>query len=121
MVLYLPTFNLVASVWNTGNTPSGGPADATDIPCQLFIASKISTDMEYGTPWAWNPAILVRLPISENAAANSGQIFEIPQGSARYYRKRWVDVIHQGFANEYWCALVVQCDNTGVDVARDVF
>lgn len=120
MVLFLPTFNLVASVWNAGNSPSSGPADATDIPCQLYIDSRAGVDLQYGSPLAWTPPCWIRFPIAEVAAASSGIIYEVPQGSARYYKKRWVEVIHSGFPNEYWGCLVAQCTDTGTEDARDV-
>ena len=117
-VPYLPVFNLLARYWTGGFTPATGPPAAANIPSQLYLPTKGLLDIEYDTAWAWQPPLWLRLPSIEVVAAQQGYIWEIPQLSGLYYHKRWVDLAHQGFPNEYWQLLVAQCDDTGVEVTR---
>jgi len=60
------------------------------------------------------------MPTSETSVFVSGQVFEVPAESGRYYRARFKERMHQGFPNEYLIVVVVQCNNAGVPLIRDI-
>jgi len=108
----LPVFNLRMSVWTGGHTPSADPADATDIPCQLYVLSKLATEMRPSFPDLYNPPIMIREQLGVYSPV-VGDIFEVATGDADYYKARWVQVFHKGFPNAYIGVLVEQCQADG--------
>lgn len=102
----LPDFNLVGDHWFHPRTPAMGVADEVDIPCQLYL-------------WYGNPInqfnLTIRIPKGSSALMVFGDMWEIPQGSGRYYRVNSVGIIHQGFPNEYWISSGPQTDQFGTN------
>jgi len=60
------------------------------------------------------------MPVAAAGPWVSGQVFEVVGGSGRYYRARWKDRVHYGFPNEYLVAIVVQCNEDGLPLIRDI-
>jgi len=120
MAYTTPVFNLTCDVWDAGNNPSLGPADWTGVACQFYIYSRHSTDINPCELELYTPVVQVRLPIAAAGPWVSGQIFEVEAGSGRYYRARWKDRVHYGFVNEYLVAIVVQCNDEGLPLIRDI-
>jgi len=116
----VPVFNLFADVWNAGNTPAGGAPDFENVPVQLYISSRGTFDVQPCEMEQFTPPIWVRIPISEIAIWTSGQIWEVPAETGRYYRARFKDVMHYGFSNQYLFAIVVQCNSEGIPLIRDI-
>jgi len=111
----LPTFNLTMNVWASGSgyPPNAGPPDYSGKPCQKYIHSRVYTDTSPGTWAEWVPAIVLRYPIDADFYPpyinSSVSYIECPAGELAYYRVRWVEIMHQGFPNEYWAAVCEQC------------
>lgn len=116
----VPNFNLTCDVWNAGNIPSSGPADFTGVACQFYIYSRHSTDVQPCELELYTPVVQIRMPVAAGGPWVSGQVFEVESGSGRYYRARWKDRVHYGFPNEYLVAIVVQCNEDGVPLIRDI-
>jgi len=119
-VFTLPTFNLIGDAWTEPFFPDQDEADIVDVPVQLYIYSRGAFDINIGFLELWSPPIYVRIDPAFGALSAALWIWEIPQGSARYYRVRFKSLIHEGFPNEYTFHLVSQCDGTGVEILRDV-
>jgi hypothetical protein len=114
MAFTLPTFNLSANVWVNANLPNASPPDVMGVMVQLYINTRGLLDV---TPNAWDtwvPPVWVRIAIA--GFDDTYNIFEVPGGSAKYYRVRWRDVIHKGFPNEYGAYLCEQVINDGTPV-----
>jgi hypothetical protein len=120
MAFTLPVFNLTANVWNTGNVPSGSSPDFTGVACQFYIYSRVSVDVQPCELELYTPLIQIRLPIAAATPWVNGQVFEVVGGSGRFYRARFKDRLHYGFPNEYLVAYVVQCDEDGRPLIRDI-
>jgi len=120
MAYTLPQFNLTCSVWDAGNNPGLGAADWTGVACQFYIYSRHSTSIQPCELELYTPVIQVRMPIEASGPWVSGQIFEVVGGSGRYYRARFKDRVHYGFVNEYLVAIVVQCNEDGIPLIRDI-
>jgi len=120
MAYTTPNFNLLASVWNAGNTPFGGAADYTGVTCQFYIYSRDSTDIQPCELELYTPVIQIRLPVAAGTPWVNGQVFEVEEGSGRYYRARFKERVHYGFPNEYLVVIVVQCNALGQPLIRDV-
>jgi len=116
----VPAFNLTADVWEYPDVPTSAVPVFEDVACQLYIASRGLLDITPGVPTEWVPPIQLRMPIAAGSAWIAAWVIECPVGSNRYYRLRWKERQHQGFANEYLLAIVEQCDEDGVSIFRDV-
>ena len=125
MAYQLPTFPLLAAIWDGMSLPTGGPADHTGVPVQKYITPRPSVDLspqQGGTGWwlEYVPAIFIRFPLTSPFNVNRGlwlaSIWEIPEGDGLYYRTRWFEIIHEGFSNQYGVALVEQCMDDGTTV-----
>ncbi len=101
-----PVFNLVGDFWANPHKPSGGPADVVGISVQKYVNSLIQAITE--------PQL--RIPPLSVPVMTVGDIWEVPQGSGRYWKALAQGSVHEGFPNEYWCVLVVQVDATGAQV-----
>jgi len=115
-----PVFNLTCDVWNAGNLPSAGPADWSGVACQFYIYSRHSTDIHPCELELYTPVVQLRMPVAASGPWVAGQVFEVEAGSGRYYRARWKDRVHYGFVNEYLVCIVVQCDEDGRPLIRDI-
>lgn len=107
-----PNFNLLADAWTAGHTPAADPPDILSIPCQTYVASRLSTDQVAGTPTLYTPVIIIRQPTGVYSPL-VGDIYEVTPGSGDFYKVRWSQVYHLGFTNQYLGVLVEQCDGTG--------
>lgn len=120
MAYTTPNFNLLVDVWDAGNVPADDDPDFENVTMQLYVYSRVSFDVQPCELELYQPPIQLRMPVSVLAIWTSGQVFECPAESGRYYRARFKEKIHQGFPNEYLVAYVVQCDDTGAPIARDI-
>jgi len=93
----LPEFNLLASMWNPGFVPAADPPNLTDLPVQKYIYSRLAHEAAALVP----QHIQLRLPTGSIILSNVGQIFEVPQGDARYFKCFQIFMQHEGFPNEY--------------------
>jgi hypothetical protein len=115
MSFTLPQFNVSYDGWNYPNTPSGGGPDFSGIPCQFYVPSRGIFDVTPDTQSEWVPPIYIRVPVTSYAAFKAVWIFGVDDGHGiQYYKARWKEVMHLGFPNQYWIAVVEQCDNAGV-------
>jgi hypothetical protein len=120
MAYTVPQFNLLCDIWNAGHVPSVDDPDAENVPCQFYLYSRGTFDVQPCELELYTPTIWIRLPIGETANFVSGQVFECPAESGRYYRARFKERMHQGFPNEYLIVVVVQCTEDGVPMIRDI-
>lgn len=120
MAYNLPTFNLLADVWYAGKNPAADDPDAENVPLQFYLASKGTYDVDPCDNKNYTPPIWLRMPMTETAIWTSGQVWEVPAETGRYYRARFKDVMHLGFPNQYLIAVVVQCNAEGLPLIRDV-
>lgn len=120
MPFKLPDFNLLCNIWPVHDAPGEGPAMYQDVPCQLHLNSRTPVAQEYGTYWAWNPTIFLRMPLEYLLAWTQAGIIEISSGDPDYYIPRMKERMHRGFPNEY---LVIMCDQSnaaGTPEAKNV-
>jgi hypothetical protein len=110
MAFVLPTFNLTMDVWTSPANPFGGAASFLNVPCQIYNWSKVLP----GAP----PFAQIRFPIDFVNTYTVGDVIEAPSGSTRYWLVLSLYRQHEGFANEFWNAEVVTCDNVGVQAFR---
>jgi len=120
MAYTVPQFNLLMDVWFSGHVPSVDLPDAENVPVQFYLYSRGTFDVQPCELELYTPPIWLRLPTSETANFVSGQVFECPAESGRYYRARFKERMHQGFPNEYLIVVVVQCNSAGVPLIRDI-
>jgi len=100
-----PIYNLLCAAWVSGNKPSIGPADFSAIPCQLYYNSRI------GQPLI--AQYLLRIDVSAIPSIDTLTIFEVIEGSTKYFRNTGSFWVHRGFPNEYWSVDLEQCDQFG--------
>jgi hypothetical protein len=101
-----PNFNLLASLWYVGHTPSVDAPDVTDIPCQLYVNPRFSVLFI-------TRDLMIRVPVDLLAVYEPGQIVEIPAASSHYISINDTAPMHQGFSNEYWALYGFWCDTDG--------
>lgn len=104
MPFSLPDFNLVASLWRSPDAWPGTVTATSNV--QLYLTSRPLLDVTPGDPTAWVPPVYVRFPALFDVRPDDQ--LEVPSGTDRIYRVRWVDDCHKGFSNEYRVALVEQ-------------
>jgi len=119
-VYSLPQFNLVGDAWTDPFTPDADSPDVVNVPVQLYVFSRGAFDLQYGELLAWSPPVYVRIDPDFGALPLNLWIWEVPQGSERYYRVRFKSLIHEGFPNEYEFHLVGQCRGDGIEELRNV-
>jgi hypothetical protein len=112
MAFFAPNFNLLANYWDAGHTPAVDPADLIAVPCQLYVASRGILDITPGNPGFWVPAIYFRTAHG-SPPPQVGGIVGLSPGMTDFYKIRWVQNVHIGFANEYVQSLCEQCDANG--------
>lgn len=106
-VYNLPDFNLLGDVWIGLNTPgSGNPPNFVAIPCQIYKNSRGDT-ADAGN-------VTIRTPSSTTLTLLPNDIWEIPQGSGRYFFASNGLRIHEGFPNEYWAQIAHRCTAFGI-------
>jgi hypothetical protein len=111
MPFSVPTFNLLANIWNAGHTPAGDLPDRVDQPCQLYLPSRAVPVWDQGLDNPWNFVIILRYPSGLPELARGDIVGLTP--APDYYLVRWSQRIHQGFLNEYRESYVTQCDANG--------
>jgi len=120
MAYTLPEFNVLIDVWDSGNLPADDPPDFENVTVQFYVYSRVSFDVQPCNLELYQPPIQIRLPVSTSAIWVSSQIYEVPAESGRYYRARFKERVHLGFPNEYLVVYVVQCQDDGLVIARDI-
>jgi len=120
MAYTVPDFNLLMDVWNAGKIPAADLPDSENVPVQFYLYSRGSFDIQPCELELYTPPIWLRLPVAENAVWIAGQVFECPAESGRYYRARFKEIMHQGFPNQYLVTVVVQCNEFGIPLIRDI-
>lgn len=109
MAFTLPDFNQLLYVWRTPRTPEDGPPDEAEIPCQIYLASRLTQDITDGAPEAWKPPIILRCP-SESFHPEPGDLYLLQiHDTDYYYLYRFWEYIHVGFPNEYQFVIVSHC------------
>lgn len=116
----VPNFNLLADVWDSGHNPAANDPDEENVPCQFYLYSRGTFDVQPCELELYTPPIWLRFPKNQEAIVNASQVFEVPAESGRYYRARFKERMHQGFPNEYLIVVVVQCNDEGVPLVRDI-
>jgi len=120
MAYTVPVFNVPVDVWDAGHVPDDDAPDFEGVTCQFYIYSRGSFDVQPCELELYTPPLQIRMPASTSAIWISGQVFEVPAESGRYYRARFKDRLHLGFPNEYLVVWVVQCNGAGVPLIRDI-
>jgi len=120
MAYTLPVFNVTMDVWDAGHVPSVDDPDFEGVALQFYVYSRVSFDVQPCELELYQPPIQLRLPVSSLAIWSSGQVFECPPESGRYYRARFKERVHLGFVNEYLVVYVAQCNDAGQLLARDI-
>jgi len=120
MAYTLPQFNVNVDVWNAGHVPSEDDPDYENVTSQFYIYSRIAFDVQPCELELYQPSIQIRMPLAAVVAWTNGQVFEAPAESGRYYRARFKERVHLGFANEYLVIQVVQCGSDGIPILRDI-
>lgn len=120
MAYTVPQFNVAVDVWYTGHRPATDGPDAENVPCQFYLYSRFSLDIQPCELELYQPPIFIRLPTSESANWQNGQIFECPPESGRYFRARFKERMHLGFPNEYLVVVCIQCNADGEAFLRNI-
>jgi len=120
MAYTLPVFNVPIDVWDAGHTPAVDDPDFENVNVQFYVYSRVSFDVMPCDLELYQPPIQIRMPASTSAIWVSGQIFEAPAESGRYYKARFKERVHMGFPNEYLVVYVAQCQSDGAAIARDI-
>lgn len=120
MAFTVPVFNILCDVWNAGKTPAADPPDTENVPCQFYVNSRGTFDVQPCELEVYTPPLWVRLPIDQIGIWEAGQIFEVASESGRYYRARFKERMHYGFSNQYLIIVVVQCNSLGIPLIRDI-
>lgn len=109
-----PDFNLFGDWWNaaTGNGPSTGPPNHTNIPMQLYRNARTYDTEAYvmiriDASWA----TVLQGPL--NFTTGNRPFIECPQASGNYYLVGSLVWMHRGFPNEYIMALANPCTAAG--------
>jgi hypothetical protein len=100
----LPTFNLTCGRWRPPNAPPALP-DITFVG-QLYFGSRAYLDITPGNFNEWEPPIFLRVPSGTNILPHD--VVEANLGDGWFYNVRFVDRVHRGFPNEYFCAVLEQ-------------
>jgi len=116
----VPVFNILCDVWNAGKTPAADAPDTENVPCQFYVNSRGTFDVQPCEIEVYTPPLWVRLPIDQIGVWEAGQIFEVASESGRYYRARFKERMHYGFSNQYLIVVVVQCNAAGEPLIRDI-
>jgi hypothetical protein len=118
-----PDFNLFFDFWYPGHIPAiwGGP-DLIGVPCQLYVYSKPSLNVDQARIKEFNPPIYLRV----DQVTWFGTVFTAPvvDGFCKmaigpggvysaYWQIAWWEVMHEGFPNSYVQALLYQTDSMG--------
>ena len=114
MAFRLPVFNLECNAWTTDTPPDEGDPEVTGLECQIYVPSRGAIDVKPGVPSTFAFAMYLRYPIATDPARF--YYAECPAGSGVYYKIRFTTVNHQGFANQYWSAVVEYCCGDGTPV-----
>jgi len=120
MAYTVPVFNVPIDVWDAGHVPDDDVPDFENVTVQFYVYSRVSFDVQPCELELYNPPIQIGFPVSTLAIWVSGQVFEVPAESGRYYRARFKEKLHLGFPNEYLVAYVVQCNGAGAPLIRDI-
>jgi len=120
MAYTTPVFNVPVDVWDAGHFPASDAPDFENVTTQFYVYSRVSFDVQPCELELYQPPIQIRMPVATAAIWVSGQVFEAPAESGRYYRARFKERVHLGFVNEYLVVYVVQCDAEGKPIARDI-
>jgi hypothetical protein len=115
-----PVFNLLADVWFCGNTPFDGDPDVENQAVQLYLPSRVVVANDRPTDQYFVSAIQIRLPFENVVNWQSAFIYECPAESGRYFLACFKEYQHLGFPNQYLLTGVLQCDDTGEPIMRDV-
>jgi len=116
----LPVFNLFCDVWNAGKTPASDDPDAENVPCQFYVNSRGTFDVQPCELENYTPPLWVRMRVEDIGVWIAGQIFEVASETGRYYRARFKERMHYGFSNQYLIVVVVQCNSAGVPLIRHI-
>jgi len=110
MAFVLPTFNLTADVYTSGDTPGVDPPRIT-IDCQLRAPSVHNMAQNAINQNAQQGMILLTPPGTDlrdnhSTPGNAPDVVEVPPGSGRIYVVQIVDDIGKGFPNEHRFAIL---------------
>jgi len=105
MAIRLPDFNIVCNIWRPPDVPTDPPTFA-DVPCQLYIYSRTSTDIKPGAYDQFQPTIMLRVPVGTDVQVDD--VVEAAAGDGWLYTVRFTDRMHRGFANEYFMGILEQ-------------
>ena len=107
-------YPLLASIWNQPHTPSGGSADLTNIPSQLYIDphwSQISSPYNpNGQPWIWFNLIFIPEGLW---TPKRGSIIAPDQTVAEYYYVMFAEHYYKGFLQATFGITVTQANANG--------
>lgn len=120
MAYTVPIFNLLGDVWYAGKVPSADAPDVENIELQKYIYSRAVYDVQPCEVEQFTPPIFLRMSIDDSEAWELGQVFEVPAESGMYYRARFKEIMHQGFPNQYRVVVVVQCNDEGIPLIRNI-
>jgi len=120
MAYTVPNFNLLADVWNAGHTPADDPPDEENVPCQFYLYSRGTFDVDPCELELYTPPIWLRFQSVDAGIVSLGQVFEVEPETGRYYRARFKEIMHYGFPNQYLIVVVVQCTSDGIPLLRDI-
>ena len=115
-----PTFNLLADLWFCGNKPADGDPDFEDQSCQLYLPSRVVLAFDRVEHNYLISGIQLRLPAEAAVNWASLNIAEVPAESGRYFLAQFKEYQHAGFPNQYLLVVVLQCDENGEPIMRDV-
>jgi hypothetical protein len=115
MSFSLPNFNLEGKFYQSGLIPGVDPP-SINLPCQLYLLSRLSQDITPGETFVWVPPLIVRTSVELIRFASGGwvggyvSIVDTTTGRPNIYYIRWWEACHMGFTNEYIAVLVEQTD-----------
>jgi len=98
----LPVFNLTANIWRSTSSLLDPPDVVTD--AQLYVNSRLVIPLTPGDNAVFVPSVELRVPMGTDLQEED-QV-EVAAGDAWFYRVRWTERVHRGFANEYFIGIM---------------
>lgn len=111
-----PNFNCFLDAWAPPAVPALNPPTFVMIQCQVYAYSRTPQLMWHPGSGRWLPVIIVRIPFAFAVTIVPDWIFKSPGSFAQgphYMRVQYLQLMHTGFANQYYALYCLQCNANG--------
>jgi hypothetical protein len=108
-----PTFNVTIDVWQGGTTPGIDPPTIADQPCQLYINARDPWKLRHDNVPTDITPIILRLPAVLTWTPGQQDLWRRSTVAGPIHTIMWVEIMHEGFPNQYIVAYSQRCDAGG--------